>query len=464
MKDERRIDALVAFLGAPPNGYGRAVYEWEGREYETRYSPEAIAYFFRPKRLLVMVTPTARVARTAHEESGEVKNNLEDLMERTAVFGCQTLPIDIPETVGEATTWELFNACFKAIERDERIIFDFTYGFRFIPLLVVLAGQFLQVAKGVSVSGIYYGAFEGKDEHGRTPIIDLSTFSDLMIWTQAAAHFVKTGNARPLVEAMSDVRNPLLTLIRENLRATSQGLRLGIAPQVGQSVSDLLALLTDDPFTSQQQATLLQATPVPLRALYHTIAAKYAPLALEESLRPDDTPLDQENAPYHLRQQARLLEWYVRHDHFLQAWLLAREWLVTWVAMDMELHGLGIKKQLKATRDVLLLSTVREKAEALLNAYPQACRRKPTREEQKRRRFAEEQLQVVRGWTEIVQLWSDCTEVRNQVAHMSMRPDPSSVVEVRGKLKRINEAVKQLVTTLPAPPSLTDGFEFWNVQ
>lgn len=292
-------------------------------------------------------------------------------------------------------------------------------------MLVLLAGQFLTIARDAETAGIYYGAWEARDAEGNTPIVDLSSFVQLMNWTQAAAHFDLSGNATALLKQVKRVNDPGLHQTYESLRAVSSGLRLGLAVQIGQSVAQLLATLEQEPPAGEPAAS-------PMRALFQQIAAKYAPLSLEEPLAPD-------TVPYHLRQQAALISWYMSNELAMQAILLAREWLITWMAW-------------KQGQSELLDWPTRESISSQLAGAMATQDTVGTTAE----------LPSIAGLEQVLQLWRDCHQARNQLAHMSFRPENLRLEhrEIIHLLRKIERGINQLATILPRPPQ--EALKDWN--
>lgn len=396
------VDSLIAFLGAPKHGYKEATYHWQGESYltPTPFCPEALVFFFRPKRLVVMVTETARQLYLA------------DLAGRASKHGCEVVWVDIPEEASEASLWAMFDACVQSIRPGERVIFDVTYGFRFIPMLMLLAGRFLAVTRGVKTAGIYYGAFDATDQQGQTPIANLTPLNELMDWIEAAAHFEATGNALLLSKQVKKTGDKTLREAEIHLQETSEGLRLGIASQVGLAVSQLLAALQRTPAQSATAAS-------PTRVLFAEIAAKFTPLALAERL-------DQTTAGQHLRQQAALITWYGANQLGMQAALLAREWLVTWTMLVVG-HTQLLDWDTRHTITIWLAKAARGDL------------------------VAREQLATVPSLEQTLQLWARATRVRNQLAHMAMleKPAPLTIRQVKHHLDFMTAGINLLTTQLP---------------
>ncbi|MFQ3679494.1 MAG: TM1812 family CRISPR-associated protein, partial [Pseudanabaenaceae cyanobacterium] len=145
---------LLTFLGT--GKYQATRYVWQGEEWVTPYVGQALQHFLKADRLSVFVTPEAKAM---HWEA------LQGAIAQTCVLEA----IDIPMGESEAEIWEIFAAVVRTVSPGAEIAFDITHAFRSIPLLVVLAGGFLQKARGVRLRGTYYGAFNPARKDESTP-------------------------------------------------------------------------------------------------------------------------------------------------------------------------------------------------------------------------------------------------------------------------------------------------------
>ncbi|MDY0223496.1 MAG: TM1812 family CRISPR-associated protein [Desulfobacterium sp.] len=101
------------------------------------------------------------------------------------------------------------------------MLIDITYGFRSLPVLLMTLIGYSRLLKNISVSGIYYGAFEVlgnytsaseiPEEKRIAPIFDLTSFEQIIEWTQATQSFVKNGAAKDLELLANRQINPVLT-------------------------------------------------------------------------------------------------------------------------------------------------------------------------------------------------------------------------------------------------------------
>ncbi len=103
--------------------------------------------------------------------------------------------------------WEIFRDVFELIQEGDTLIFDITHGFRTLPMFNMVLINYAKLLKDISVSGIYYGAYDARyklDGKEYSPIWNLKDFQLLQDWTNTANIFLKTGNAMPLAEMIED--------------------------------------------------------------------------------------------------------------------------------------------------------------------------------------------------------------------------------------------------------------------
>lgn len=129
-------------------------------------------------------------------------------------FPCPYEPIkDIPEGRNEEEIWQIFKKIFDVIKDGDELYFDITHGYRYLPMLVLVLGNYAKLLKDdVQVKSILYGNYEGrdKDENGKhkvpamSPLIELQSLSTLQDWTYAIADFKKNGNADKMQSLAED--------------------------------------------------------------------------------------------------------------------------------------------------------------------------------------------------------------------------------------------------------------------
>lgn len=127
--------------------------------------------------------------------------------------------------------WEIFKIVFDKIEPNDELIFDITHGFRSLPMLNMVLINYAKLLKNVSVSGVYYGAYEAKKTFNNkmfSPIWNLIDFEQLQEWTNAAQLFLKAGSAEKLSNMMQEreiVGNKEIRMFSQEI-LTNRGINL----------------------------------------------------------------------------------------------------------------------------------------------------------------------------------------------------------------------------------------------
>lgn len=153
-------------------------------------------------------------------KDGSVKENagLESCLKKCC-FQLQYYPVtNIPEGKNEKEIWQIFKTIHNLIKDGDELYFDITHSYRYLPMLVVVLGNYSKFMEKAKVMHILYGNYEGrdKDENGvfitpaRSPIVDLKSFSTLQDWTYAVADFINNGNADKMSALTYDVSAPLI--------------------------------------------------------------------------------------------------------------------------------------------------------------------------------------------------------------------------------------------------------------
>lgn len=114
--------------------------------------------------------------------------------------------INIPVGNNEDEIWQIFDMVFGKLQDGDELYFDITHGFRYLPMLVLVLGNYAKFLKRVTVRSITYGNFESADKAlcpPVAPIIDITSFSALQDWTFSGASFVEQGHVRNFTESIS---------------------------------------------------------------------------------------------------------------------------------------------------------------------------------------------------------------------------------------------------------------------
>ncbi|GAB4442423.1 MAG: hypothetical protein OHK0015_41020 [Chloroflexi bacterium OHK40] len=395
----------ITFLGytPPDRPYREATYRLDGQECTTPFMAEATARFFQSQidTLLVLVTEEAE------------KQNLKTLHERLPEPG-KLKAVRIPSGQSAAELWTMFSAIEGEITPGDRIIFDITNGFRSLPVLAFLVASFVRIVRGAHVERMLYGAFDATSQ-GITPVFELTPLLALLDWTTATDAFLKYGRADDLVRLARRGDGGALDELAEALSTLTAGLQTSRPTEVQVTAAGLagrIAAARADP-----------ATPAPIGLLLDRISAEYTPLCHE-------VPTDPARAGEVLRGQAEIIRWYVARGLYVQAITLAREWIVSLVVAS-------------AGGD-LFANDDRALAESAIN--------RPSSPTAQLRHRGEVPIPPAMRETarsdELQKLWCDTRDLRNDIGHTGMRPNPRLAANVKDQVTNVCNRMFSLLALL----------------
>lgn len=112
------------------------------------------------------------------------------------VYGIETLCKIIPVGKDEDELWGTFNEIINIPQFGDTLSIDITHGLRYQPMILTIALFYLQSLKNIKIENVYYGALELSKSYyeGKTPIMNLSTLTNMVTWTNAAFSFSKYGD------------------------------------------------------------------------------------------------------------------------------------------------------------------------------------------------------------------------------------------------------------------------------
>jgi CRISPR-associated DxTHG motif protein len=366
---------LITVLGT--GKYEPVTYRWNDHTYETSFVQEAFVYWLKPEVTCVLLTEKAR-AENWGKLCDKLKRHTQTVEE-----------IKIPDGKSEEELWEIFEKISDAVCEGDQIAFDITHGYRSLPVIALLTIAYLKQVKGVKVQHVVYGVYEkGKHE---APILDLTPFANLLDWLAAAKMFMATGDSSELGQLIQEIQDDAyrnreaygenlpraLKNFGAALAEVSDDLLLARVPNLPKSVINLIEK------QKRASAEVSQWAP-PLRLLLDKIAAAYAPSQ-------DDS----------LPTQAKLIRWYLNHNHIVQAMTLAREWVVSY-----HLHKEG--------KDWLDAAARKQMENQLNESLKQEA------------------------------LWSDIITIRNDLAHCGFGRAEGQVIAATSIRQNAEEVVKQI--------------------
>lgn len=124
-------------------------------------------------------------------------------------LSAQVEGVSILSGMNENEMWEIFQTVFDLIEDGDELYFDLTHSFRYLPMLLLVLGNYAKFLKNVDIAYISYGNYEARNEN-RAPIINLLPLTALQDWTFAAADFLQNGNSGQIVQLTRHAIRPIL--------------------------------------------------------------------------------------------------------------------------------------------------------------------------------------------------------------------------------------------------------------
>ncbi|MEI7988525.1 MAG: TIGR02221 family CRISPR-associated protein [Chloroflexota bacterium] len=402
----------ISFLG--PSAYAETTYTYDGKQVRTSFFPVALAQFIQPEKLYLCATPLVQ----RHDNLRKVQEELDRLSIPLEV-------IPIPDGHSEADLWTIFDqlTADNVVLRGEHVVFDVTHSFRSLPFLAFLAVAYLNTAKAVSVEKILYGAYEARTEANESPVFDLTPFVTLLDWTTAADRFKRSGDARDLASLIKAQKKGLAKLGDQTLAGHLNNLAGALT-----TISQSLRLIRPH-LAMQQIAGLHERIESARPGLEKAIAAHPFALLLENvndayaQLAQAD-PLNEQNLSQTLEVERKMIHWFKDREQWVQAVSLAREWLLSWV---MFRRGIFKITQLGARQ------RIENDIGADANDYRIA--------KESRTPFTPVFLNELTEINELLPLWLDLTNVRNDIDHAGMREAPG---EAESLIERIKNCVASL--------------------
>jgi len=127
----------------------------------------------------------------------------------------------VPIGKSEDEIWDIFRIVYESLNQEDEVIFDITHSFRSIPMLAIVILNYAKTMKNILLSGIYYGAFEVlgnpyearelPQEKRQAPILDLTSFDQLMEWSFAIDRLLGAGDAAMVSKLANQSVKPILS-------------------------------------------------------------------------------------------------------------------------------------------------------------------------------------------------------------------------------------------------------------
>lgn len=412
----------ISFLGFNPHkGYNKTIYinpnSYE--ECETEFFQEAMVKFYKPKVLYILLTKTA--------ETGVLKDRNEsnwDALQKRLVGKVELRPIkNLPESSSPEELWKIFALLTEHLQEEDKVLFDITYGFRFLPIVSLIAVSYLRVVRKVKINGLIYGALDAQNkETNQTPIFDLLPIVSLLEWTTATDQFLRTGNAQTLAGLLHN-GDPATEELANNIDKIAQSLQL-LRPK---DVMKEAALLSEK--ITAASSSISESLP-PFTTLLRRVETDYGNFGLKNPLAYTISPQAS------LIRELRMIEWYTKKGQIVQALSMAREWLPSLLCYHFNIDP-QIERPNRYEMELLLNGGTGQK-DPQGNKYIS-----PYLEDYKATISPEKIAQLSNLWSNPYRLAS----LRNDVLHAGFRRNPQSVEYIIEQTWQIVEELGKIAQT-----------------
>jgi CRISPR-associated Csx2 family protein len=388
----------------------------------------------------IRIFTTKKALRTNWQDNGHSDRKTREVIPNKGLDRCLKnlgLPAsvsryDILEGKDEAEIWTIFEQVFETLDTGDEIIFDITHGFRSIPMLFMSLIGYARLLKNITVLGIYYGAFESLgqfqdvkkiDPDDRiVPIFDLTSFEQLIQWTEATQSFVKNGSAREFKKLADQGVNPVLQGSRGKDR-------------VAASIRDVAKGM--DHIT---QNLLLNRGAEIIKYDYDSVRERLTFLENEEIFIRPFSPLMKEIqqkingfAKNDIHNGFTAVDWCLHHGLYQQAITMLQENIVTLI-LNTESLDWGIEANRNAAENALKLASHKDKS----------YEGDPAAEPLVRQLTANSIVQIVASDLESL------SKIRNDVNHggylTEQNKKAKNTLRILNQFKKIRESIRQKIS------------------
>ena len=304
---------FVSFLGLGPEtekiplsvpGYREVTYSMNGTPLApTRFVQRALIEFLG-------VDSFDRIHLLMTEKSRERHRDL--LVSELAGIGLDQGRIEedasIDPTMDDEGQWKWFESLLAAIQNGDEVVFDFTHGFRSVPIIFSTAISFLQRVRNFKLEHVYYGYMQD----GAGSIVDMANFYRINEWADGVSRLVDSADASKLAALAEEEQGGFAALKDDDLvRALNDltGIIKNIdVNRVADQADRALSIIRNKMDTCQGAD----------RQLLEMVIAKFGSLAQEY---PQSGKYD---ASY-FQVQLELIGMLIRHGLLMQAYTVMRE-------------------------------------------------------------------------------------------------------------------------------------------
>ena len=203
---------FISFLGT--GFYGKCQYEYRNFcSSNTRFIQHATLEMLEAKKWekgdvgYVLLTDEARSTNWTIENGRRYNwstKSEEEYIDLVTTLNNMELPFEvkgvrIPKGIDEDEIWRIFDIVYNLLNDSDSLYVDLTHGYRYLPMFMLVMGNYSKFLKKVKVCSLTYGNYEERKDN-KAPFVNLMPFSTLQDWTFAAADFKENGYSQRLFQ------------------------------------------------------------------------------------------------------------------------------------------------------------------------------------------------------------------------------------------------------------------------
>jgi CRISPR-associated DxTHG motif protein len=303
--------------------YDKAVYELNGQQSgETEFVQVAELQILGANRFAQVIIIATQKSYDAHFDNLKIQ--------LTAVGVGSLSHIIISEDMSPSGQWAWFEKILSRINSGDALTIDLTHGYRSIPIVFSTAINFLQKARGITIDGVYYGAYDANRK--LSPIVDMKDFYLINEWADGVSRLVEDADARKIAKTAEqtpqfqagELNNDEVISAFEDL---TNAIRNVDVNNVAEKANRTIALL-------RKKEENASATG---RILLNLVMDKFA------SLMTKAPPSGKYDAPY-FRMQLEIIKLLLEHRLFMQAYTVMREFIASLGLVGVEKAAVATSK------------------------------------------------------------------------------------------------------------------------
>lgn len=347
------------------------------------------------------------------------------LEEMNLPFKSQEVPI--LDGNNEAEMWKIFRSLYSKIEDNDELYIDLTHSFRYLPMLVLVFGNYIKFLKKARIAHLSYGNYEARTGD-IAPIIDLLPISALQDWTFAVANYLRNGDASNISDLALTTVTPILKQTKgqdEEAKALKNFIKSLRETVEERQFCRGIKIIQSESMRSLKKASLqLDSTIIePLTPVFFKI---------KESLDVFD---DKENA----KNGFEAAKWCLENNLFQQAVTILYENLTTFICIEEEIDW--TLEEERALVEIAFHITQKEiehqEDEWILQKI-----------DTKNRDIAKVRIRKIlknNYLKPLSNVFCNFGTLRNDINHSGMRKNPSSPSKMRKRMKDFIHEIEEII-------------------